>query len=135
MQGYALDEAHAQGPTWEKTENPQVYDQTPFAYVHKTPGRNMLGVVGGNEASLIAGNQVDLESDLRRLNLPNTFCPSRKYQPPKEGDKKIVRDNVKTKQTINTTMKHLPVIQMWAYPTVFGPEPLKTEACGTPERY
>ena len=135
MAGYPLNGPFEQPPSWEKKENPQAYDQSPFYYVSSKPGRNMLGVVGGNEASLIVGNQVDLESDLRGINIPNTFCPSRQYQPPKEGQTKIQRDNTKTKQSVETTLKHIPAIQMWAYPVTFGPEPLKTDECGTPERY
>ena len=78
MAGYPLSGPFEQPPSWEKKENPQAYDQSPFYYVSAKPGRNMLGIVGGNDASLIVGNQVDLESDLRRINIPNTFCPSRR---------------------------------------------------------
>jgi hypothetical protein len=95
----------------------------------------MLGVVGGNEASLIKGNQVDLESDLRGLNLPNTFCPQRAYQPAPNKPEEIVRKNVKANLTINTQMQHLPTYQMWAYPAVLAPEPLRVDACSGPERF
>lgn len=135
MRGYQLDGPVANGPDWEKKENPQAYDQSPFYYVHKNAARPMLGMVGGNDVSLTKGSLVDVESDLRRINLPNTFCPQRGYQPPKEGETKIVRDNVKTKQTVDTTLRHLPSIQPWAYPVVMGPEPLKANTCGTPQRY
>lgn len=133
--GNPLDGPFPQGPAWERKENPQAYDQFATAYVHDKPGRHILGVVGGNEASLIKGNLVDLESDLRGLNLPNTFCPERKYLPPSQVDGKIQRDNVKIKLSIDTTPKHLPAYQMWAYPAVVGPEPLKVDACGRPERF
>ena len=135
IRGYSVSEPEPKGPAWEVKENPQRYDQTAFAYVHKTPGRHMLGVVGGNEASLIKGNQVDLESDLRGLNIPNTFCPQRAYQPAPNKPEQIVRKNVKANLTINTQMQHLPTYQMWAYPVVLGPEPLRVDDCGRPERY
>ena len=60
---------------WEKKEDPQHYDQLTSQLVHPDPKRHILGLVGGNEASLIKGNLVDLESDLRRINIPNTFAP------------------------------------------------------------
>jgi hypothetical protein len=136
MKGFSVGEPETKGPAWETKENPQAYDQNPFFYVHYKPARTMLGTVGGNDVSLVKGNQVDVESDLRRLNIPNTFCPERAYQAPKEADpKKIIRDNVKTKQTIDITLQHLQAQQMWAYPATIGPEPLKVDHCGTPERF
>jgi hypothetical protein len=135
IRGYSVNEPEPKGPAWEKKENPQSYDQFAFAYVHKNPGRHTLGVVGGNEASLIKGNLVDLESDLRRLNLPNTFCPQRAYQPPPDKPEQIVRSNVKINLTIDTRPQHLPSYQMWGYPVVFGPELLRVDACSGPERY
>jgi hypothetical protein len=95
----------------------------------------MLGLVGGNEASLIKGNLVDLESDLRRINLPLTFAPWRQYQPPQRGDTDIVRDNLKTKQKINVQKEHLPVYQMMAYPAVMAPLEMVNEVCRKPEKY
>ena len=77
---------------WEKKEDPQHYDQLTSQLVHPDPKRHILGLVGGNEASLIKGNLVDLESDLRRINIPNTFAPWRQYQPPQQSDNEIVRN-------------------------------------------
>jgi hypothetical protein len=133
--GNSLDGPFAQGPTWEKQENPQGYDQSPIFYAHKYAARHIIGIVGGNEASLIKGNQTDLESDLRGINIPNTFCPKRMYLPPDRTKPVVERKNLKSDLTIDTTMKHLPAYQMWAYPFVLSPQPLKTDACGTPERY
>ena len=120
---------------WEKKEDTQHYDQLASQLVHPEPRRHILGIVGGNEASLIKGNLVDLESDLRRINIPNTFAPWRQYQPPQKGDKEIVRDNVKTKQTINVQKEHLPIYQMMAYPAVMAPLEMVNEVCRKPEKY
>jgi len=120
---------------WEKKEDPQHYDQLTSQLVHPTPKRHMLGIVGGNEASLIRGNMVDLESDLRRINIPNTFAPWRQYQPPQKDDTEIVRDNVKTRQTINVQKDHLPAYQMMAYPAVVAPLEMVSEVCMKPEKY
>jgi hypothetical protein len=139
MSIYLSNLSEAYGPIieshWEKKEIPQHYDYLPSQIVHDNPKRHILGLVGGNNASLIKGNLVDLESDLRRINIPNTFAPWRQYQPPQKGDTEIVRDNVKTKQTINVQKEHLPVYQMIAYPAVVAPLEMVSEVCMKPEKY
>ena len=80
-------------------------------FIHPTPKRHILGVVGGNEVSLPKGNMVDVESDLRGINIPNTFCPWRQYQ------------------------QHLPVYQMWGYPGMPAPVPMRSVVCNNPEKY
>jgi hypothetical protein len=139
MSIYLSNLSEAYGPIieshWEKKEVPQHYDYLPSQIVHDNPKRHILGLVGGNDASLIKGNLVDLESDLRRINIPNTFAPWRQYQPPQKGDTEIVRDNVKTKQTINVQKEHLPVYQMIAYPAVVAPLEMVSEVCMKPEKY
>jgi hypothetical protein len=120
---------------WEKKENPQNYDYLTSQFVNPTPQRHILGIVGGNDVSLIKGNMVDLESDLRGINIPNTFCPWRQYQAPPKHQKEIVRDNTKTQLKIDVQKQHLPAYQMWAYPAVVAPEPIKNEVCVKPEKY
>jgi hypothetical protein len=120
---------------FEKKENPQTYVQTPFAYVHIQPARHILGLVGGNEVSVTKGNLVDLESDLRRLNLPLTACPSREYQPPPTIQNSIVRKSVKGSVEINVRQSHLPSMQMFPYTATFAPIPMKVTQCGRPEKY
>lgn len=142
-----IDEAY--GPLltahWEKKENPQHYDFLETTYINPEPKRHILGIVGGNEVSLIKGNMVDLESDLRGINIPNTFCPWRQYQPPKPDNmpqpftlgnqKEIVRNNTKVNLKIDVRPQHLPDYQMWAYPGVPAPVPMKREVCFQPEKY
>jgi hypothetical protein len=119
---------------WEKKENPQHYDDLTSQYVNPRPQRHILGIVGGNEVSLIKGNMVDLESDLRGINIPNTFAPWRQYQPPQQK-KEIVRDNTKISLTIDIQKAHLPVYQMMGYPAVVAPYPIVNEVCVKPEKY
>jgi hypothetical protein len=119
---------------WEKKENPQHYDFLTSTYISPEPKRHILGLIGGNEASLIKGNMVDLESDLRGINIPNTFCPWRQYQPP-QNKKEIIRNNTKIDMKIDTTPQHLPSYQMWAYPGVVAPAPMKRDVCFQPEKY
>jgi hypothetical protein len=120
---------------WEKRENPQHYDFLASTYINPQPQRHILGLVGGNEVSLIKGNMVDLESDLKGINIPNTFCPQRQYQPVPKGQTDIIRNNVKSDIKIDITPEHLPSYQMWAYPSVVAPTPMKSEVCMNPEKY
>lgn len=122
--------------TWERAENPQAYDYLYTTYIHSDPKRHILGLVGGNEVSLIKGNMVDLESDLRGINIPNTFCPWRQYQAPAGNSvAEIHRDNTKGKITIDVRPQHLPAYQMWAYPGMPAPLPMRSEVCNNPEKY
>jgi hypothetical protein len=120
---------------WENKENPQKYNYQVTQFLNPNPQRHILGLVGGNEVSLIKGNMVDLESDLRGINIPNTFCPWRQYQPPEANETEVVRSNVKTNLKIDVRPQHLPTYQMWAYPGMPAPVPLKTEVCNNPEKY
>jgi hypothetical protein len=120
---------------WEKKENPQHYDDLTSQRVHPDPHRHILGLVGGNEVSLIKGNMVDLESDLKGINIPNTFCQKRQYHPPHVNQKDITRDNTKIALKIDIQPVHLPVCQMIAYPAVMAPVPMVNEVCIKPEKY
>jgi hypothetical protein len=122
----------------ERKENPQAYDFLPSQFVHVKPQRHVLGLVGGNEASPIAGNMVDLESDLRGQNIPITFAPWRMYQAPTAASVargQILRKNTKAELTIDVRPMHLPAYQMWAYPGLQGPAPMVSEVCRQPEKY
>lgn len=133
----SLSEAYAPllGEHWEKRENPQHYDRMVSQEVHSTPRRHILGLVGGNEVSRIKGLQVDLESDLRGINLPITFAPWRQYQPPKKNQMDIIRNTTKGDVSINVQKEHLPAYQMWAYPAVLAPVPMVNQVCIRPEKY
>jgi len=120
---------------FEKSENPQAYVETPFAYVHEKPARHILGLVGGNEVSLPKGNMVDVESDLRRLNIPLTKCSAREYQPPAVQQTIISRKSTKGSTSVDVRQRHLPAIQMWSYAPTFGPIPMNVKQCGRPEKY
>ncbi len=125
----------SQAASWESKENPQSYSMTRFVYTNPEPKRHELGLVGGNNVTLIAGNMIDLESDLRGITRPNTFAPWRKYQPPQPEETKIVRNTTKGDVVIDKTPVHLPTYQMWAYPAVYAPVKLQTNVCGSPQKY
>ena len=96
----------------------------------------MLGLIGGNEVSVAEGNLVDLESDLKGINIPNTHAPWRQYQAPTDPNaKEITRNNTKITLKIDTAPMHLPAYQMWAYPGMPTPAPIRNEVCRNPEKY
>jgi hypothetical protein len=119
----------------ERKENPQMYANTPFAYVHSKPARHVKGLVGGNEVSLPRGNMVDVESDLLGLNIPLTKCPQREYQPPPQKQSAIIRNNTKGRQVIDVRPRHLKPMQMFPLNAVFAPIPMVAQQCGRPEKY
>jgi hypothetical protein len=57
------------------------YTMIPQKFYHSNAGRNALGLIGGNDVSLISGNMVDLESDLRNITRDLSRDPRRQYQP------------------------------------------------------
>ena len=57
------------------------YSMIPQKFYHPNAGRNALGLVGGNDVSLITGNMVDLESDLRNITRDLSKAPAKQYQP------------------------------------------------------
>ena len=131
------------GPTWEKRENPQVYDELEVQVVSPTPKRQLLGLVGGNNVSVVNasqinitnGQQADVESDLRGTTRPLTFCPWRKYQPQVPGQTTITRVNTKGRFSVDAKLHNLAPMQMWAYPASYAPETMIKETCGRPEKY
>ena len=122
---------------FEAKEMPQYYDQFTSAFVHKTPRAHTLGLVGGNDVSLIKGNMVDLESDLRGITRPNTrdLGNGRVHKPLHLLDKTITRTTPKEDIKIDIRPAHLPVYQMWAYPATHAPQPLQKTTCSSPEKY
>jgi len=143
-----VDERCAMKNTWIATDNISVYDQiTPDRVVRANysasennlaspqPKRFLLGVVGGNEVSRLAGNPQDIESDLTWRTRPLTKCPGREYKPTTPGQTELTYDNRKTDLRINIQPIHLGEAQPWAYPVTYAPLPLKKEICGRPEKY
>ena len=114
-------------------ENPQTFQRLVTEVEHPRPSRHILGIVGGNTVALARGNTSDLESDLKGLTRPNSDCATRHHLPP--SSQIIKRKNPKQDVRIDSTPVPLSLSQMWAYPSVIGPEPLRKETCGGPEKY
>ena len=119
---------------FERAENPQSYDEFSAAVRHVKERRHILGLVGGNEVSRIAGNQADLESDLLGITRPTTWSATRQHLPQTDPNR-IERNTSKGTFSVNVTPVHLPDYQQWAYPSVLAPLPLKKETCSRPEKY
>jgi hypothetical protein len=117
----------------DRLENPQAYDNFAASVRHVKERRHILGLVGGAGVSRIAGNQADLESDLRGITRPNSDATYRHHLPPK--DKEIVRTNPKGDVRIDAALVKIQEYQQWAYPSVLAPEPLAKESCYRPEKY
>jgi hypothetical protein len=126
-------------------------------YYHPNVARNALGLVGGNEVSLISGNLVDLESDLRGVTRDLSRCPARKFAPscalgggkaaegaagpfpisgtgcPSWPNQLVFQERSTGRPvTVNTTPRHLPTTQFASYPGVPAPEPLVVQTYGAP---
>lgn len=93
-------------------------------YEHKQKCRHNLGLVGGSAVSHVAGNLVDLESELRGQTRYQSKCPCNQYMPASDG---MIR-NDKT-APIDTTMKHLPSCQMIGYRSIPLPTTRDLRAC------
>jgi hypothetical protein len=134
------------------------YTMIPQKFYHPNAGRHGLGLVGGNEVSLISGNMVDLESDLRNITRDLSNAPSKQYQPscalgassmessslaafsgsgcPAWPRQLVFQERATGKaRTINTAPRHLPTVQMMSYPGVPRPEPFVQEVYGSAWRF
>ena len=100
---------------WEKVENPQTYNLMPSYGEHPKPAQHVLGLVGGNEVPYYNRLvQVQTESELRGITRPNTFCPSRKYQPLPPNTTEIQRNTTKGNVNIPVATTPLKTSQLWA---------------------
>jgi hypothetical protein len=120
--------------SFEKSENPQMYNRSLVEYQHVKPKRHTLGVVGGNEVYDIKGNRVDLESDLLGITRPNTWGTERKHLPSTNSDV-IERNNPKNKIQVQATPIARQEYQMWSYPGVYAPLPIVKENCKLKNKY
>lgn len=135
------------------------YSMIPQKFYHPNAGRHALGLVGGNDVSLITGNMVDLESDLRNITRDLSKAPAKKYHPscalgvgsmdpsplaafggaggcPAWPKQLVFQERATGKvRTIDTAPRHLPTIQMMSYPGVPRPEPFVQDVYGSPWRF
>ena len=130
----AYDSVNSKAARQDPYENPQTYQRFNAEVEHPKAARHILGLVGGNDVSFVKTNWPDVESDLRGITRPNTDCAARKHLPPDSYS--VTRTNPKVEKFhLDMTPINRPEVQMWAYPAVIAPEPLKKETCGAPHKY
>jgi len=64
-----------------QSTSPINYALDPNKFYNCNDCRPDLGLLGGNNVSLVSGNMVDMESDLFNITRQNSLCPERKYIP------------------------------------------------------
>lgn len=110
------------------------YVLDPMRFEHTNKCRFSLGLVGGNNVSLVSGNVVDLESDLRGITRLQSKCPTEKYlNPCPRGNmndcqpNQIVIKGTPTKQerVVDTSKQHLNSCQMIRYKSIPLPPPME----------
>ncbi len=122
----------------EQSTNPLNYILNPSKYENCNKCRHELGILGGSSASIIRGNLVDLESDLRLQTRAATQCPDRLYHPQCDGvtrgdqckqGKIVINSPCGKQREVDTELLHLRPCSMLRYKPVHLPEPMKVERC------
>ena len=90
-------------------------------YVNCNKCRMVKGIVGGNDVSIVRGDMVLLESDLRGSTRKASNCPQTDYQPNCNNTIKIPKTITQSSGSIDTTLLHLPECQMINYKPVGVP--------------
>jgi hypothetical protein len=110
------------------------YTLDPNRFYRCAPCRPELGIVGGNNVSLVKGNLVDLENDLRGQTRLQTRCPDKKnsWMTKKDGKIVIPKQIGKKSVTIDTNKLHLPPCQLIRYDPVNLPPPYVMPECLPP---
>jgi len=110
--------------------NPLSYQLNPAKYNSCKQCRMQLGLVGGNNVSIIRGNLVDLESDLQGITRANSNCPQLKYQGSNDSQIQVVAKGKSNQpRTIDTSLQHLPACQIISYKAVPLPQAMKLDSC------
>lgn len=103
-----------------------VLDQA--AYEHPAKRRHELGLVAGPAVSHVAGNLVDLHSELRGQTRYVTWCPANQHKPHAAGEL-ILNDKT---PPIDTRPLHLRPTQFFGFPEVPLPPPAHRAVCRFP---
>lgn len=104
------------------------YVLNPSKYVHDDECRIQLGIVGGNTASRIRGNMVDLESNLFGIDRELSKCTSMQYNPNERISGKRLFKTTEYKP-VDTQKAHLKDCQMFGYPKVPNAPQLAAWSC------
>lgn len=117
------------------------YVQAPEAWEHPQRCRATLGLVSGRPASVVKGNLVDVESDLRGITRTQTKCPAGQYAPacalggaapcPDNDASGLSFRERATGATVrvSTAPVHPPACSPWSYAKPGTPAPLTNSVC------
>lgn len=98
-------------------------------YVNCNKCRMVKGIVGGNDVSIVAGDMVLLESDLRGATRKASLCPDNQYIPNCSNKINIAPTINQSGGTINTNLLHLPECQMINYNPIVVPDYTIQQQC------
>jgi hypothetical protein len=110
----------------------------PGRYENMSNSRIEFGIVAGNDVSIIKGNMVDLESDLRNQTKLASKCPQLQYlNPCPQGSMNscqpqqiVIRGNPgNIGRVIDTTPMHLRSSQMFRYTPTSLPQGIQMPRC------
>ena len=90
-------------------------------YVNCNKCRMVKGIVAGNDVSIVQGDMILLESDLRGTTRKASKCPLTEYAPSCENSINIHQTITQTGGSINTNLLHLPECQMISYQPISVP--------------
>lgn len=121
------------------------YTMIPDKFYLNKPCRNALGLVGGNEVSVVNSSpMVDVESDLQGITRPNTRCNYKQYVPecalggqacpPNPSGIRYTEKSTGQNRFISTQPSHLPTCQMNSYQGINYPASF-IQQTGTPYRF
>lgn len=111
------------------------YILDPVKYNHNEKCRHELGLIGGSNVntSLIRGDLIDLESDLKGQTRKLGKCDNCRWDPNSKQIKIISNENNK-ERIINTDLPELKSCQFIRYKPVPTATPLEKPKCPLPPR-
>lgn len=119
--------------TYERTvqsTKPLLYALDKNKFENCNECRMELGILGGNAVSHIAGNLIDLESDLRGQTRYSSTCSTQKFQAPNGDVSRSVHAGPRAgAPEVDTKLRHLPPCQMIRYKPVPLPPAIVPYTC------
>tara|TARA_A100001015_G_scaffold8266_2_gene10156 strand:+ start:1719 stop:2132 length:414 start_codon:yes stop_codon:yes gene_type:complete len=118
-----------------QNRNSLEYVLYPLKYENCQPCRMQLGIVNGNDVSVVRGDRTDLESDLRGQTRPAAQpgqCPGKLYNPTQEQEVTFTSPSMTEPRTLNLQKNHLQSCQMFPIRGVPAPPLPQFDSCPRP---
>ena len=103
------------------------YTLDPLKFQHCSPCRSELGITGGNNVTKVAGNLVDLESNLFGIDREQSSCAAMKYLPGEMKGKKQYETTCY--KEIDASPKHLKHCQFINYGSISNGPAMNLSKC------